>query len=438
MVWYNRKDDRRNICLEIHSMETKKYNYTLEYILFALLLIFYVIITFILFKNQAVNGVIYHESNFEIDRFHSDMYAYMQEMQGLESGYNFPYPIFFKISALFNLFFSPENSVAIATCLLNAIAVVISKITINRFVIGELKKQNNEEPDNKTKLITGIVVDFVVLALFFASMLVPPHFYFGTKFRYLGVFSPNPYQNATYMAARPFAIISFLYFIKLIGEYEELKKENIKDYIIFAVIFLLSTMTKPSFTIVLGMAAVILIFFRFFKNKCKTFKASIIMGLIFIPTLIDLLYQFKGVFMPDGQEDSGVGLCLGRIWLLYTNNMASSILLAMMFPIVVLIFNFNLLKEDYRFRFAWFFYFVSYFITFCFYEKGWRAVDFNFSWSYMYGLFFSFYAAIIVMIKDLMNRKRRLIGLAELLVFLGHLASGIWYFGQIFVGNSYY
>ena len=447
-------------------MKEKKYAKIIEYIYFAALVSFFAVITFVLFYNQAVNGIVYHESGFTIDRFHSDMYAYMQEMQGLDSGYSFPYPVFFKLSALINLVATPTVSVALATCILNTLAVVFSKIVLDRVLFDkegnvrgldnknstntDTKKENAQSEDaknentrngfsiNATKLILGIFSSLFIVALFVASMLTPPHIYAGTKFRYLGVFSPNPFQNATYMAARPFAILSFALFIKLLGEYEENAKENIKDYILFAIVFLISTMTKPSFTIVLGATAVIVIFARFFMKKCKTFKASILLGLVFLPTFLDLLYQFKGVFVPTGGEEGGVGFCLGKIWLLYTDNMLTSIVFAMAFPLIVLAFNIPLLWKNAGYRFAWIFFIVSFCITFFFYEKGRRAVDFNFSWSYMYGLFFSFFTAIIVMLKDLADKKRRVFGVIEACTFSLHVISGLWYFAQIFAGNSYY
>ena len=74
---------RRNI-RKWWIMKEKKYAKIIEYIYFAALVSFFAVITFVLFYNQAVNGIVYHESGFTIDRFHSDMYAYMQEMQGLE------------------------------------------------------------------------------------------------------------------------------------------------------------------------------------------------------------------------------------------------------------------------------------------------------------------------------------------------------------------
>ncbi len=415
--------------------KTRKINKIIDYCIFFAMTACVAVVTFILFKNQAVHGIIYHESGLTIDRFHSDMYAYMQEMQGLDSGYSFPYPVFFKLSALFNLIFSPENSVALATCLLNTLAIVFTK-----FSFDHLFEDTFKDFSKKKYLIFRILTSLFAVSLFFVSMVVPPfnRFYIGTKFRYTGVFSPNPFQNATYMAARPFAIVSYVYFMNLLSEYEKDYKGKWRDYIVFAIAFLISTMTKPSFTLVLGAAAVVVILVRFFANKCKTVKESIFLGLLFLPTIIDLLYQFKGVFVPSTGEVGGVGFCLGDIWFQYTNNIVTSVVYAIAFPLVVLVLNIKRIKSDYKFRFAWLFYIISFCAAFFCYEKGRRAVDFNFSWSYMYGIFFLFFESVIVLTEDLADKKRKGFAIAEILAFLVHLASGIGFFLKVFSGETYY
>ena len=68
-------------------------------IFFAALTIFYSFIMFVLFYRQCVEyqGL-----------YLSDMKAYIQETQGIDSGYSFPYPIMFWIARVFMV--SPERS----------------------------------------------------------------------------------------------------------------------------------------------------------------------------------------------------------------------------------------------------------------------------------------------------------------------------------------
>lgn len=54
-------------------------------------------VTFWLFYRQCV------ESMLGTGLYHSDMKAYILEMQGLDSGYSFPYPVLFKLAATIHL-----------------------------------------------------------------------------------------------------------------------------------------------------------------------------------------------------------------------------------------------------------------------------------------------------------------------------------------------
>ena len=62
---------------------------------------------------------------------YEQMKAYILEMQGLDSGYSFPYPVFFKLAAFIHLFTGPELAVALATTLLNSTAMVLMKLALN-------------------------------------------------------------------------------------------------------------------------------------------------------------------------------------------------------------------------------------------------------------------------------------------------------------------
>ena len=72
-----------------------------DYAVFGILLVLYSVMTYLLFYRQAIEyrGIYY-----------SDMKAYILESRGLESGYDFPYPLFFWLSRLWMLFVTPERA----------------------------------------------------------------------------------------------------------------------------------------------------------------------------------------------------------------------------------------------------------------------------------------------------------------------------------------
>lgn len=399
-------------------------------------------VTCLLFYRQCV------ESMAGTGLYHSDMKAYILEMQGLDSGYSFPYPVFFKISAFFHLFMSPECAVALATVVLNLLAIVVTKCVLNSLTYEKLRGVFKGYG-----WLGGILISAVSVSLFFVSMVFPPTGIYlpGIKYNYLGVFTANPFHNATYMAARPFAILAFFMFVKLLDEYERVGKkagndesgENSRkvlrrDLILFSVFLLAATMTKPSFTIVLVGAAGLIMLYRLFRSKFANLKATLLLGLTFLPTFADLLYQYKGVFVPDAGKEGGVGFCFGRIWSLYCDNIPLAIGLAVGFPILVLLLNYKELKTNTFYRFSWQIYLMSFAMAFLLYEKGFREPDFNFSWGYMYGIFFAFLGSVSVLLQATAQKKKPLRLILQWGALGWHLVCGLYYFYGIFQGQMYY
>lgn len=410
------------------AIEQKKYS-RLDWVFFCLLLAVTVCLNFSLFYKQCVESLV------GSSLYHSDMKAYILNMQGLDSGYQFPYPILFKLAALFHLFVSPELSMALATTLLNGLAVCITKLVLQKKLCQDLQKRLGGG-----FWAAGPLLSCLSVGLFFISMLYPVGGIYlpGIKYKYLGVFTANPFHNATYMAARPFAILAFVWFVKLLDGYEQEKKASVSfwDYALFSVFLLLSTMAKPSFTIVLVAAAGLIMLYRLFASRFRNLKATIMLGLTFLPTFVDLLYQFQGVFVPKEGEEGGIGFCFGTIWKLYCDNLPLSILLAAGFPILVLLFHLREIKKDTLYRFSWQVYLGSFAMTFFLYEKGFRAPDFNFSWGYMYGIFFAFLGAVYILIKA--PGRNKPVVILQWAAFGAHLLCGLLYFYGIFQGRMYY
>ncbi|MBP5198012.1 MAG: hypothetical protein J6033_03060 [Lachnospiraceae bacterium] len=404
---------------------------TLKYIewgVFFLLLCFISTVTYTLFMKQVYGGG-------GSGIYESDMAAYILEMQGKDSGFSFPYPIYFKISAFFNLFMIPERAVSVAAMLLNSLAVVFTKLELDKVV--------------KKSKYSGILISFVSVALFFVSMLHTFDLVYipGIFWKYLGVFTSNPYHNATFLAARPFAVLAYFKFCSLLSVYET-QKPKWQDYALFSLYLLLSTMTKPSFTIVIVATAGLVMLYRLIAKRFKNFVPTLLLGLCFIPTFIDLLYQYSGVFVPTAEEEiRGIGFSLGRVWGKYCENIPMAVFLAIGFPIVVLLFNLKKIKTDDHFRFSFQMYGMSFLMAYFLLEKGFRERDFNFSWSYMYGIFFAFVGSVKVMLDNLSEfmetdaSERKAVDYLRLIfgggAFLAHLLCGAVYFYHVFMGGNY-
>ncbi len=377
----------------------------------------------------AVMGYLfYHQAIGNENWFHSDVKAYILEMQGLESGYEFPYPILFKFGALFDLFLSPEAAITAALVILNSLTPIALKIYLDRFLTRE-----------KDTLFIRMGSSLLVFSLLVVSMLFPLEggAFVGMQGRYKGVFSPNPHHNATYLAARPFAVVCFFQFAELLNEYEE--KFHWKKSVLFGAFLLLATLTKPSFTLVLVATAGLIMLFRLFKSRFSNFKNTVLLGLCFIPTFCALLYQFGGVFVSDSGAEAGLGFGWLTAWSYHCSNIPGAILAAFAFPAVALLNHFKDLKKNSMYRFALQFALMSLAMVTILYEKGFRVGDMNFSWGYMYGMFFAFVGSGILMVKNTIAQEKKSYLLAtEWLLYLLHLLCGLLYLKNSLAGFLYY
>ena len=433
-------------------MNSTKKNKWIDGSLFAICLMVYGVLTFTLFCRQA-----YASMDFQ-GLYASDFKAYILEMQGLDSGYSFPYPIFFKLGALLYLFLkAPELSMAVAVTILNLLSPLFLKLCMDAVLLeGEKKQEGKDNAGRKAedKLSHRLLITASVFAIFFVSMVYPPNGIFlpGIQNHYVGVFTPNPFHNATYNATRPFAILAFFLFPVILKEYEE--KINVKHNVVFGICLLLTTMTKPSFTFVLVPTAGLIMLYRLFKKKFQNFVPSVLLGLAFVPTFIALLYQFFGVFAPAKDGESGIGFGLATAWRLHCSNIPLAIGLALGFPILVLLLNYRELLKNSWYRFSWQLLVVSLCEVLFLYEKGFRLPDMNFSWGYMHGIFFVFVGSVMVLLQrtwqeieafkgaDESSRKMlwksRVFTGAQWLALLWHLSCGLYYFYGIFRGQFYY
>ncbi|SEA52740.1 hypothetical protein SAMN02910384_01733 [Pseudobutyrivibrio sp. ACV-2] len=384
------------------------------------------VLMFVLVYKQASNGEIYH----------SDIGAYIDEMLGIPTDYSFPYPIMFKTAALLNKFVWPSLAMSLTVTGFNILALIYTRISFRK----------------KTNI--GILATFSTVALFFCSMIYNPLFAkVGIYNRYVGVFTHNAWHNATYLASRPFIIGSFIYGAYTMLNYEsDFEKAEIltfakhKNYLIFSLFMFLVTMTKPAYTLphmaVVGIVAI----YRLLKMKFKNFRQTLCLALTYVPTLCVLLYQYAGVFTGTSSrgEDNGIGICLGKVWLNYVSNLPLAIILAAGFPIVVLLFHIKQLRESEQYRFGWQIYLAGLLMAFFLYEKGFRAMHFNFAWGYICGLFVVFFVSLeewCIDIKEAYSEDERFKVnkklVAETIALLLHLICGVCYFMSLLNGGDY-
>ncbi len=362
--------------------------------------------------------------------YESDMNSYVLYVQGVHTGNPYAYPFMFWVAKVLALVLPPAKAVAFAVAVLNALTPLALKLCGYRF----LRKWGMEE--------RRIGFTLLLFGGLFVSMLFWPFSEPESVHRYVGVFSPNPFHNATYLAARGFSVISFFAFLELLDSLqakEEPKKYRV-TYVMFSVSLLLTTMTKPSFTLGFGVAAAIMVLFSWLKNGFKEWKKYLWIAVAVVPTLLDLLYQYKGVF--SGKDALGAELGVDFRWLeawhSATDCVLFAVLLGLAFPFLVLLCNLRELKSNISYSFTWAMMVANFFLLACLYEKGWRAWHMNFAWGYMYGMFYIFFMSLMILWRNTLQKKQKNGVLAlQWVVFALHLICGMIYFVGIMNGGTY-
>ena len=295
---------------------------------------------FLLFLYTGVMLYLFWMECYQVPGFQSDMPDYVNKVAGIAGNYEFPYPILFWTARLSAWLIGAKAAMAITTALFNLAAVVITKYYMNR----EIRKVSHyDDLTQGRQAMTDILVTLLVFSLFLLSNLYSPKntafFGFDYAYRCMGIYTPNPFWNATYLATRPFAIICFFETVKVLSEYE--KDFQWKNCVLFAVSLLLTTMTKPSYTMVVVPLIGLILLIQLIVSRGKSFRNAFCLCVTMIPTGIALLYQFSGIFTGTNAmgEETGIAIGFAKVWSNYSKSIPLSIIMGMALPIGVLFLN---------------------------------------------------------------------------------------------------
>ena len=379
----------------------------------------YTAVTLLLFHRQSV----YYGGN-----YNSDIVPYIYYMEGISVGYKYPYPIMFLLGKCFRVLFNPEMSMALSVTCLNALTPPILKYYTDRFI-------RREASWNRYMAVLSTVLTFSML---FVSMLFLDLTRNSLGWRYRGVFTPNPFHNATYLATRPFSIVCFFMLADLLQTYEE--KADRKKYLIFTVFLLLTTLAKPSFTFGFVLTAAVILLYRTCRRGFRNFKETMLLATCSFPTLAVLLWQFSDVFTGKNTlgEETGVAIGWLKAWGMQEKPIGEALLLGLAFPLVVLLFNVKNLKEEKEYRLSLQMLAVNLLMVMFLYEKGYRMDHVNFAWGYMHAMFFSYVMSLLLLWKNTWKKRQSYPVLAVQWGFYAwHLVCGIVYFSGIMAGENF-
>lgn len=414
-----------------HYMESEKDRRKVRNICIAVILAGYSAVMYFLFYRQCIvyDGM-----------YGSDVLPYLDTLKGLETEYEFPYPLMFLLSRAVGLFTTTENALAIVLTALNSLSLLLVYLYFRRCADGDA----GADAGGRMLLLEGFWLVMppclMVVSMLYGSFVTEVLGYRSLS-RCLGAFTPNPYWNATYLAARPFAILSFFTACRLLDRYES--DAGPWDYLAFGASLLLATLTKPSYSLVAITTLGLILAYRFVKSRFRNLKKSILFGLSILPAGFDCLYQYSGVFTGTNAagEETGIGLAFGKAWLTITESIPLSILLGCAFPLWMLAVNLRRLRDATWFRHAWQLWLMGLAMLLFLYEKGFRMEHVNFAWGYVYGIFFVFFVGMAMLVKNTTEQKSVfrtvLVGIGWVL-FLLHLFCGLYFFKYTLGGYNFY
>ena len=350
-----------------------------------------------------------------------DLYGHIQIVEQLDQGH-FVAPHFLYHLTVYGISKVLSISFFSASCLTTALFVVFSMIVIENMLQSFLRDG-----------YTDYFLLFLSLALIFVSAI---YFPLINKFPYKGVWSPNPWHNPTFIAAKPFVLLIFyLYALEITKETYFEKRFSLTR---ISVLLVICALIKPSFILAFIPTSIVFLIFlpgRRFSMLIKTVQ-------LLLPVLAVLVFQFLFTYYHDAAGSSSVRLCFFDIWKVHAQSVSIAVLQGTLLPLVALMVMFPHSSKDKALFLSWILFVAGFLIFGLLYETGPRKNHGNFGWTYMACLNILFIYSTIAFLQWVseVHKKTRTFQIRIFIcvsVFLLHLVSGIYYIGYLLSGHVY-
>jgi hypothetical protein len=317
---------------------------------------------------------------------------------------------------------------ALLATLIAAVLYVILRATLGR-----------QYPDWSLLLMT-------VLLLVVSAVYAP----FFNQYVYAGQGSPNVWHSPTAIAVKPFAFLALWLFPATVER--PLKGRNLGLGALVAALLLATAWTKPSFVFVL-IPAVYLLFL--IQRRPDLLGRS---TLVFLPTIALLCAQYGATYLAPGSSEPVMIAIKGGtqvpvytsdrilfnflgVWRTMTPNVLVSLVLALAFPLSMLVFRFRRNTQDRHLALSWLM--VAFgVIQFAVLAEQNRFGHANFSWGYVIALQPLFVFSLVEYFRwwKLRNpadagERRKLVTVSVVLAL--HLVSGAFYLIRLLLGGPF-
>jgi hypothetical protein len=235
-----------------------------------------------------------------------------------------------------------------------------------------------------------------------------------------GYISPHSYHNPTVILLQPFALLLFLYAIRVFESAETTRA----TIIVCALVTFLGTIAKPNYTIAVIPAISALVFYALVRKQ-KVNWPLLIIG-IALPAAEVLIWQLNYV---RGTSLSGFVFAPLAVMSAYSpDNLLLKFVLSILFPLIVTALYWRSALKNIGMKLAWLTFGVGAFYTYFLAESHSFSYG-NFTWSGQISLFILFVATMLFLLQQNEEsfKERRLNRrfVLSITVLLLHLIGGI-------------
>lgn len=268
------------------------------------------------------------------------------------------------------------------------------------------------------------------------NMVMPFFWKVAGQYRYVSYQSGNIWHNSTYQCMKLLGIAALLSYFRIEKNYRS--KIDIKMWLLFAVVLVITTGVKPSFLTVFAPAMALKLLWDLFHKV--SFKQIFLFGCAVLPACGVVLWQNMVLF----GEDTGQGFAL-KPWFtfsLHADRPKLAVLCSIAFPLVILVFSLKELYKDKNYFFAWLMTGIGFLEAVLLAETGSRANDGNFVWGYSFAIFYLFVISFVKWLqlwqKGRQNTISKILFTVGMLVLLYQTYCGVYFYLRLLGGETYF
>lgn len=299
---------------------------------------------------------------------------------------------------------------------------------------------------NSNRHLYSLATVVIALSLMVIAPITVPSW--AQRNLYHGYIPIHPYHNPTVVLLKPLALLALLQSVRVFDSERPVRRV---DILWSAVLMLLVTLAKPSYSIALLPALMLYAGYRFFRNQTVHWRLLIVgfvLPLVFILGA-QYVFYFDGLRNQTGVVEEANGIIFlpfsyvtkyNSVWLVPIR-----FLLSILFPLCVTCVYRQQAAKSNLLKIAWLAFVASALYAYFLSESGTRMRSGNFMWGAQVGLLLLFFASVVFLIQQnpLQRLANGLIAMSPgfivcITVFSLHLISGVlWTSVHVFAMFNY-